>query len=336
MNTTEQELVEKALETLKNAARIEGKWHPATDKGLDGIIDLRFEGQKVKRYYIEVKRELRNHDLPKLMNQRNQWPNFMVIAENIFPKIKEELRNANIAYLETNGNMYLWQPPNHQIWIDTNKIETPNKRPAKGLTKTGLKIVFLILTQETFINRTYRQIAQTAGVALGVVNQTFQTLKNLRLIVPKTKDQYILTEKKTLLDKWLVGYEEKLKPTLHIGNFTFIDRNDFLNWKTMPLDLATTTWGGEPAADLLTNYLNPEILTLYTTEAIGNLTKKYRLVPDKLGKLKIYRRFWMTTEATTNTVPVLLVYTDLVNAGNPRCAEAAEKIYDEYLRHQFQ
>ncbi|MEO8414323.1 MAG: type IV toxin-antitoxin system AbiEi family antitoxin [Ginsengibacter sp.] len=86
----------------------------------------------------------------------------------------------------------------------------------------------------------------------------------------------------------------------------------------------------------LTNYLRPGELTLYITENRNELIKKYRLVPDIKGNIKIYKVFWHQKEETAiNTVHPLLVYADLINTGDRRCIETAQKIYDELLANKF-
>lgn len=106
---------------------------------------------------------------------------------------------------------------------------------------------------------------------------------------------------------------------------------DFLNWRNLPLDYKVTHWGGEPAADLLTGNLNPEILTLYTTEDRMDIIKKYRLIPDNKGKILI-RQFWKDKEEYKPTVPALLVYADLALQNDNRLIETAQKVYNEYLQ----
>jgi hypothetical protein len=141
--------------------------------------------------------------------------------------------------------------------------------------------------------------------------------------------------KKELLNKWMDGYEVKLKPDLLIGTFRFLNVEDFLNWKTLPIQGKKTWWGGEPAGDLLTNYLRPGELTLYTIEKRNELIQRYRLAPDEKGNVRVYQKFWQYDDTKESVVPPLLAYADLMNTGDRRCIETAQKIYDDYLRDKF-
>ncbi len=139
-----------------------------------------------------------------------------------------------------------------------------------------------------------------------------------------------LNNKTELLEKWMVAYQKRLKPALQIGTFRFLNSDDYVHWEKVALMKGKTHWGGEPAGDLLTQYLIPEILTLYTDETRNEIIKNYRLVPDKKGKVQVYKKFWNDID-----VPPVLVYADLMNTGDGRCMEMAQKLYDEYLREKF-
>ena len=64
-----------------------------------------------------------------------------------------------------------------------------------------------------------RMIAEKAAVALGNINYIINGLKEHKFLIEKNRNEFMLINKKQLLEKWLAGYEERLKPTLHIGNF---------------------------------------------------------------------------------------------------------------------
>ena len=106
-------------------------------------------------------------------------------------------------------------------------------------------------------------------------------------------------------------------------------------WKDLELDTTKTVWGGEPAGDLLTNYLKPEEFTLYTDESRTELIRNYRLIPDDKGRIEIYEKFWKDNGSKQETAPPLIVYADLMGNSDRRSIETAQKIYDEYLQTQL-
>lgn len=331
---TEQEIIHLALENLQKQTHIQGWWEPAVQKRFDGQVTLNLNSRNI-RYYVEIKNELRNHHLQKIETLNREYPPFMVVAGRLFPKIKEELRNQNIAYLEANGNMFL-KNNDFLVWIDANEpIPAETKTGSRAFTKTGLKVLFLFLLDDTWINKPYRQIAEQTGTGIGNITNIITGLKQDGFLLPVAKNEYKLNNKKELLNKWVVAYDLRLKPALKIGTFRFLKEEDFNNWKNLPLQPGKTWWGDEPAGDILTNYLRPAELTLYTNETRSDLIKNYRLIPDEKGNVKAYQKFWKQDEEKGNTVPPLLVYTDLMNANDRRRTETAQKIYDEFLQNKL-
>lgn len=333
----EMEIVRTALKAFENQTGVKGKWKPTLNQPLDGVVDLYFAENKAQRFMVEVKREIRNHHLIRLLDQDNQHESLMVMAENIPHKIKTELRRLNIAYLETSGNAFLRKPSNYFIWIDHHKPKAPIKEVNRAFTKTGLKVIFLFLLDETYANRPYREIAEKAEVGLGNVNIIMNGLKALKILVRKNKRQFLLADKKAMLERWIHAYDDRLKPTIHQGNYRFLNNDDFFNWQKLEINTGATLWGGEPAGDLYTHNLYPEILTIYTTEGRAELMKNYKLIPDDEGKIQVYKIFWKGKEYNINkAVPPVLAYTDLINTGNQRCIDTAQKIYGKFLKDKFE
>ena len=137
------------------------------------------------------------------------------MAEYIYPKLKDQLRVEGIAYLETNGNVYIKQN-NLFLWVENGKAERQEKVAAFGraFAKTGLKLLFHFLIEPDLINCTYRKIAEKTGVGFGNINFIVTDLKEQGFLLPKDKETYFIVRKKELLYKWMEGYKEKLKPAL--------------------------------------------------------------------------------------------------------------------------
>ncbi len=335
---TEQEIITRALDNLQKQTHIQGLWDPAVQKELDGKVIFNLHNTNL-RYFVDIKKELRNHHLHQIYTLNQKYFPIMVVAGRIFPKIKEELRNQNIAYLEANGNIFL-KHKRHLLWIDANKpvqaeVETANR----AFTKTGLRVLFEFLLDETWLNKPYRQIAERTGTGIGNITNIINGLKKDGYLLHVEKNKYKLNNKPALLNEWAIHYNQKLKPSLKIGRFRFLDAQDFNRWKKMHLLPGKTWWGGEPAGELYTKYLRPAELTLYTDETHKELIKNYKLIPDENGNVTAYRRFWKyddikwdTDFTAKNIVPPLLVYADLINTNDRRCIETAQKIYDEFLQ----
>lgn len=327
----EEKLVHIALENLKKHTGIEGFFSANKSKGLDGEIDMVFQSGN-ESFLVDVKKEIRNHQLQRIIDIAQNTKNFLLIAETIFPKIKEELRKHKIGYLDIAGNIFL-QTAKHHLWIEGNKKQkTTNDKVNRAFTSTGLKVVYLFLIDKNLINQPQRMIAKQASVALGNINYILNGLKEYKFIIEKNRKELELINKNELLQKWVNGFEEKLKPTLFIGNFRFVNKDDERNWKQIHLN-PHTLWGAEPAGGIITNYLMPEIFTLYTDETRNNLIKNYRLVPEQNGNIKVYKKFWNDQVGfNESVVHPILAYTDLLNSASSRCIETAKMIYDKHIK----
>jgi len=337
----EVQIAELALENLQKHAGITGKWKPVGVKELDGKLELRLNNKTI-RFNAEIKREIRAYNLPQIKVYAKGFAPLIVIAQYILPKIKEELRDNGIAYLETNGNIFLKQQENF-IWLEGQKATPPLiEKNNRVFTKTGLKILFYYLVNEDLLNLPYRDIAKFTGVALGNINYVIAGLKEQNFLLKFDQHQYKIQSKKELLNKWITAYEKKLKPTLEIGTFRFVRADEFTAWQKLKINNERTAWGGEPGGDLLTHYLKPAELTLYTTETKNELIKNYSIIPDPKGNVRVYHKFWQdqrlnidVVETNVRVVPPLLVYADLLNTGDKRCMETAEKVYEQYLQDKF-
>lgn len=334
------QIIEYALQNLLDEGDINPEWiEVGNNEFIDGELVLHFGNINPMRLNAFVKKELRAPHLYEIEQIMERWNPCIVIAQRIFPKIKNELRRRHINYLEANGNLFISNNEAY-IHIDGRKpIEPLRPSGNSAFTKTGLKVIYLFLIDHRWINRTYREIADQTETAIGSINKIFNDLKQEGYLLQLNKNEYHLENKKKLLERWIIEYERKLKPALVVGTFRYLKEEDFYDWRNQNLKNGQSLWGGEPAGQIFTNYLRPEILSIYTTETAGELMRNYKLVPDPNGTVKIYKKFWLQGVEDDydhkQVVHPILAYADLINTGDRRCAETAVKIYNEYVQDKF-
>lgn len=333
----EQDIIHTTLENLKKNTGITGKWKDNVrnkKEGIDGTIELKINNKKYL-LYTEIKTELRNHQLPQIEKFAKLYTPFLVISKRIFPSIKETLRANHISYLEGNGSVFL-KNEDVYIWIDNERSLPKTKvKGTNAFTKAGLKIILHFLLDNTIVNLTYRQIAAITDTSIANINYVINGLIAGGFLIRLDKRRLSLINKKKLLEKWIDAYEEKLKPKILVGTFRFLKQEDFMQWKTLHLQTGKDYWGGEPGGNLLTDYLQPETLTLYTMQSRADLIKNLRLIPDENGNVIVYKKFWNLNNVNWNIAPPALIYADLINTGDRRCMETAQKVYNEYLQTEF-
>lgn len=310
----------------------------ATNKELEGVVYLEYEGRQI-RLNTQIRKVIHNAQLPLLLeNALKYQPDYLLIANKISPGVKEELRKERIAYLEGNGNFFINQARTGGllVYIDGNKpLEEKRAQANRAFTKTGLKVIFHFLQDEALINKPYREIAEQAGTALGNITNILNGLRAAGFLIKENKDSYRLVKKKELLSQWVTAYEQVLKPKLEVGRFRFTKEAFLWDWRSIPLANGLSWWGGEPAGNILTDYLKPEDFTLYTLESKAELMRRYHLRPDQAGSISVYKKFWEGDDDASQVVPPLLVYADLMNTGDRRCIETARRVFDEYLQNKF-
>ncbi|MGM9978019.1 MAG: type IV toxin-antitoxin system AbiEi family antitoxin [Clostridium sp.] len=335
MSQQEIKTVNKALNNLQNVAGIHGEWEfleHTKNTGIDGILTISLGENRIS-FKTDIKKEIRHTHIELIKTRANVNDMFLLLAQNIFPKAKEMLRNENIAYLDIAGNFY-FRNESCYIFIEGNRIPTVEKeKPNRAFTPTGLKIVFLLLTEKNALNMSYREIAHRANVALGNVPLVINNLQEAGYLIAKNRNKYIITRKRELLDRWITGYGETLKPKLMVGRYRFLKNNKY--WKEQQL-APGDVWGGEAGANIMSNYIEPEIKTLYTKLSKMELMTKMMLVPDSKGDIEIIQHFWQEAyNLEKYCAPPILIYADLIISQDPRNIEVAESIFDSYLKADF-
>jgi len=328
------EIVHTAIENLESAL-LKVQWNTyegiPKDHAVDGTLTLEVEGRK-EMFDAIVKKELRTYLVDQIINKAKDRKHFIVIVHKLFPALKMKLREHGVNYLEANGNIFV-NTGDLFLLLDTDKtLKTEKRTGNRAFTPTGLKVVFELLRDKELINQTQREIAGRAGVALGNIPKVIQGLKDTGQIYKLNKKQYVFKDRKDLLHVWAKEYQNTLKPTLYVGTYTLKRFKN--NWKEVPLNTMKTVWGGEPAGDLLTNYLKPGELTLYTEEKKKELMVHYGLMPDREGDVHVYQKFWINTKEL-ETAPPILVYVDLINTNDKRCLETAKILFNEHIEPEL-
>lgn len=266
----------------------------------------------------------------KELQQQSNKP-ILIIAQTIYPQLMKELIQNGINSLDIAGNcqikvegLFVHIEGKRQALKDSIAITTKNRL----FQETGLKIIFRLLNDPEWINLPYRQMQVSANVSLGSVNIIMNELIDSGYVL-KTEKGKFLKNKKDLLERWIMGYNDLLKPKLFMNRMTFKDEEIKNNWAKLPLP-TDTYWGGEPAANLYDGYLYPEQFTIYggTTGALV----KAGLRANENGEIFVYSKFWSITNEEKK-IPTLLIYADLMGSGNSRNIEAAHRIYDNELQH---
>ena len=312
---------------------------------IDAIVQIHDYGARLT---VKIKKWATQVNVGVIINQIKNLAEpdqSLLVADYINPKLGERLKAADIQFLDTAGNAYINQQPVY-IYIKGNKPQQafPAKQRVKtgrAFQPTGMKVVFAFLREEELVNAPYREIADQAAVALGTVGWVIGDLiAHGFLLEGFNKNQRKLAEFDLLLDQWVEAYPHKLKRKYEIGTFT-TGNPDW--WETIYPEKFDAEWGGEIAAAKYTNYLNPRNGLIYIDKTnMADLLQTARLIkvdPHKRQDILIdlVEPFWKkaTNEGKTKhagLVHPLIAYADLIETGDPRNLDAANKLREKYLR----
>src|SRR3990170_3533510 len=292
--TKENELLQLALEALRN--NLPGQ---AEIKTVNPVRDRRFRAdyllriviqRKEIRYYAEVKANVTKADKLLAMMRKGEFDHpLLLVTKYINTQLADELKQNGTEFIDAAGNAFINQPPLY-IFVKGNKPDIVKVPPVKrAFRPAGLKVIYAFLCNPGLENKTYREVAAEAGVALGTVDWIMKELKELRFLLDMGKRGQRLIQKPNLLQRWVAAYPEQLRPKLTLGRF----RGEFGWWQQKRLDHLEAQWGGEVAAAKLTQYLQPQIITIYATpQELDQLLIKNRLKRDPTGDVEILKRFW--------------------------------------------
>jgi len=335
----ENELLQFALEALRN--NLPGQAEIKTVKPLratklraDYLLRIAMQGKEI-RYYAEVKANVTKADKLLAMMRKGEFDHsLLLVTKYINTQLADELKQNGIEFIDAAGNAFINQPPLY-IFVKGNKPDVIKVLPVKRTFKpAGLKVIYAFLCNPGLENKTYREIAAETDVALGTVDWIMKELRELRFLLDMGKRAQRLIQKQNLLQRWVIAYPEQLRPKLILGRF----RGEHEWWRQKTLDHLKAQWGGEVAAAKLTQYLQPQIITIYTMpQELNQFLTENRLRKDQTGDVEILKKFWKPPEILQqeDLVHPILIYADLLVTGNERNIETAKMIYDQHIVHLF-
>lgn len=325
------ELIRKAIESFKKSFNVTANrlGIGSEDEEIEVIFTL--NGNTFRKFFdVETNKPSRSAVGQLILNQKQLQKKVLLITDFVPPAIADLLREQDISFLDANGNAF-FNEPEFYIFISSRLKEASAiiPKPSIIFQASGLRLLFVLLSIPNSESKPYRELAELAGVSLGSMNEVMANLIREFYLIEQGKGR-LLTRKDELMKRWVQGYAERLRPKLRSIRFQ-TSSSDW--WKSVDMAKATAFWGGEVAADILTNHLKPFKFTLYARNFAS--TYKYLLMRmglkrDSEGDVLLLEKFWNFNQEDIITPP-LLVYADLVATADARNLEVAQMIYDEHL-----
>lgn len=254
----------------------------------------------------------------------------LVAGPRLHTSSAETLRARGLWYIDGAGNAYLWQQG--RLLIDVRgrrstvsaQPETRSHRlhsdgPRNPFTPKRAQVVCVLLDAPQLVDAPLRDIAEHAGVSVGMAKETMDTLRTTGFL-EHLGSRRRLVRASELLDLWAAAYPGGLGR----ANRLFIADGDIHDWSA-PAGLRVAISGEQAVPGSIRN---PESLVLYvdTTEARlpADLLIRNRWHRDPSGNVVIRKLFWHNLpEERVGVAPAALIYADLLASREPRQLEVA-------------
>jgi len=309
---------------------------------VDALLDIVTDRGNIQ-FAVEVKGALKRplpHHLA-VMKNKLKLP-FLLMSEYINPSIAEELKHNGIHYIDCQGNAYINM--NEYIYIDVQGMRKTISQEEKTTTlfqPTGLQLLFILLAYSEKLNAPLRTLQNLASISYGQTQSGMKALKEKDLVMKNKMGRMALRDKKTLLEKWLGHYDDRLRPKLILGSYKIAPSIEVeIAQKLKGLlkgEQDAYAIGGGLGADLLLHYYRgPSTEIFIRPDLFDDVKTNLKLMPAKETNVTLFNLFSPMIIYKTNTpFPVahpLFIYSELLHQSASRAQETAEMIYNTYLR----
>ncbi|KAA1419481.1 hypothetical protein F0U44_13710 [Nocardioides humilatus] len=266
--------------------------------------------------------DVRLNDVARSM-ERSVGP-VMVWTPFVRPKTADGFRRANIQYIDNVGNAWLTF---NDVLIDvrgrtpTNEARRPSHTSGNLFSAGRAQVVFALLAWPQLRRGTTRELAEAAGVSVGLAHGTLDLLRQTGY-----GDATAPHESRALLDHWAASFPTGLAPRLLLGSFrSDPERIDEVR-KYRPDDEMFIS--GEAATDELRGTVR---LILYVDELHPGLPIANRWRADGAHNVVVRRKFWQAPDGSDGPIagvhlaPGPLVYADLMSSDDPRIRTVAQE-----------
>jgi len=297
----------------------------SSDRDEDGLLFISLQN---KKYYFPIKVKSILAGNAVLTNLRSRLSNLrskLLISEYVSPQIEEFLYKNNISFIDLRGILFL-QQDSLFFKVKSNLQPIEAKAYGSAFQPAGIKLLLHLLTQPGLLNVSFREISQIAEISMGTISNVFKDLKKKGFLYQRNGKR-IIRNRQGLIEMWVSSYNLKLRPSCFIGKYkASIDIKTHLPPQTY--------FSGEVAAEILDLDLKSQIKILYTGLPEIEVIKKNNLIPSDQGDIELLKIFWNHKPFLTKenmTVPLLIVYADLMLSDSSRNHEKAGELYEKHF-----
>jgi hypothetical protein len=264
----------------------------------------------------------------------------LLLAARYVPRpTGERLAEAGVNFVDRPGNIHLKLGDDYHVLLLGRRATTTEptaRRPGPAL----IQLCFTLLADSAASDWSVRALAEAAGIGKTAAATGLQRFIRLGMLTRGGERTYRVADRARLVDDFLSGYAQVLRPHLQLGRFRGPERDPdvFLNQVARAAKDGNVQWAvtGGPAAYALDRFYRGEDVPLFVDHFPQSLPRTLRLVSDRQGPVTVLRAFgrrWR--QESVDDTPIAhpwLIYAELLHSGEPRALEAAEQIRNHYLK----
>ncbi len=274
---------------------------------------------------VEYKKTFRLAQIPIFLEQsRKSKP--ILFTDYLQPSVADALLSNGIEFADTAGNLFLKNAASCILIQNCKKPQELAKKEIQGraFTASGLKVLFLFLSEADALQWNYRKIHEYTGVSLGNIQYVMKDLQEKKYIV-NIRGRFHMPDRLLLLERWTSAYIDRLHEKCEAEKYEGSLSQD--------LDKFPVCLTGESAASEL-RLMNASKIVMYRWGNINELIIRNRWKKNNEGNIEVRTAFWPEIRTFKPLAPYLLIYADLLAENDSRCMETAKLIYDKYLKEQ--
>lgn len=265
---------------------------------------------------------------------RNRKRSWIAFSPYVSLPVGQLLASQGVGFLDEAGNCHIAVGRNYFVHVEGRRRQSP-RRHGRGLGARSYQVLFALLARPELANAPIRSLAEAAGVGKTSAADLVQRLSEEGLLL-RDKGGRRIARPTLLMDRWLAGYTDRLRPRLLFGRYRAAAREPLAFEKHVEATLGDHRnwgWGGAAAGYRLTQHYRGETTILHVATQPATMQRQLNLLPAKDGPIVVLGvpgPLGLAGPAPHVAHP-LLVYTELLVEGDERAREAAEEIRTRYL-----
>ena len=259
---------------------------------------------------------------------------WVVFSPYVSQPVGELLVSQGVGFLDQAGNCHIALGCDYLAHVEGRR-PTPPARRGRGLGARSYQVLFALLAQPALAAVSVRSLAEAANVQKTTAAELLLRLKEEGLLL-RDKRGWRIAQPKVLMDRWLDGYADKLRPRLLVGRYRAAENDPLAFEKQVEKllgDRLDWAWGGAAAGFRLTRHYRGDTTTLHLAAHPASVQRQLGLLPSNDGTITILGvpgPLGLAGPAPHIAHP-LLVYTELLMEGEDRARESAEEIRSRHL-----